>query len=655
MKETKEFETESKQLLNLMINSIYTNKEIFLRELISNASDAIDKYKYIALNSDNKYPLKDFAIELSYDKDAKVITIKDNGVGMNKEDLINDLGTIARSGSKDFINKFANAKKEADAEKKEASKEEELNIIGQFGVGFYSAFMVAKDITVLTKKYDSDEGFKFESDGVKTYTIESDDSIKDSGTTIILKLKDNSDNEDYDRYLNDYEIEELVKKYSDYIRYPIKMEVTTKKEKLDKDGKPIDGQYEDVKDIKTLNSMVPLWKKNKKDVTDEELANFYKAKFSDYSDPFTSLFINVDGVISYNALVFIPSHAPYNLYSENYEKGLDLYSKGIFIKEKCKELVPDYLKFIKGVVDSEDFDLNISREMLQNSPVLRRINDNIEKKVIEKLKEIKDGDFKKYVEFYKNFGDHLKFGIYSSFGSKKELLQDLLIFHSLNSKDDEFVSLKDYKAKMKEGQKEIYYVSGKSLDAIKLLPQLEKYKKSGIDVLFLIENIDEFALSMMKDYDKVEFKNITNESSEDLSSEEKDKLTTLEAENKRILDNLTESLKGKVDKVTFSTKLVDSPVCITTKDNYSLNMEETLKNDPSNKANKDLYKATKVLEINPDHELFKAISKLTNDDEIKKYGKLLYDEAMLLEGFDVDDKSSFVNNLNELMLKNINK
>lgn len=654
MKEVKEFETESKQLLNLMINSIYTNKEIFLRELVSNASDAIDKYKYIALNSNNKYPLKDFSIDISYDKEKRTITIKDNGVGMNKEDLINDLGTIARSGSKDFVNKFSNAKKELDKEKKE-NNQEDLNIIGQFGVGFYSAFMVAKNITVLTKKYDSNEGFKFESDGVKIYTIESNDTLKDSGTEIILTLKDNTDTEDYDKYLNDYEIEELIKKYSDYIRYPIKMEVTTKKEKLDKDGKPIEGEYEDVKEVKTLNSMVPLWKKNKKDVTDEELANFYKSKFNDYSDPLASLFINVDGVISYNALVFIPSHAPYNLYSENYEKGLDLYSKGIFIKEKCKELVPDYLKFIKGVVDSEDFDLNISREMLQNSPVLRRINDNIEKKVIEKLKDIEDTDFKKYIEFFKNFGDHIKFGIYSSFGAKKELLEDLLIFHSLNSKDDEFITLKQYKEKMKEGQKEIYYVSGKSLEAIKLLPQLEKYRKLGIDVLLLTQNIDEFALSMMKDYQKVEFKNITNESSEDLSNEEKDKISTLEAENKRVLDDLGESLKGKVDKVTFSTKLVDSPVCITTKDNYSLNMEETLKNDPNNKENKDLYKATKVLEINPDHELFKAISKLTNDDDIKKYGALLYDEAMLLEGFDVEDKSAFVKNLNDLMLKNINK
>jgi molecular chaperone HtpG len=660
MIETKEFETESKQLLNLMINSIYTNKEIFLRELISNASDAIDKYKYISLNSKGKYPQKDYEINLALDKKARIITISDNGLGMNKDDLINDLGTIAKSGSKDFVTKFAKATKAAtDAKKDDAKKDEqkdaELNIIGQFGVGFYSAFMVSKKIDVITKKYDSDKGYKFSSDGVKTYTIEEDNSLKDSGTTIVLYLKDDTDNEDYGNYLEEFTIEDLIKKYSDYIRYPIKMNVTTQKPKLDKDGKEIKDQYDDVVENKTLNSMIPLWKKNKKDVTDEELNSFYKSKFGDYEDPFASLFINVDGVISYNALVYIPSHAPYNLYSENYEKGLYLYSKGIFIKEKCKELVPDYLKFIKGVVDSEDFDLNISREMLQNSPVLRRINDNIEKKVIEKLKDIESTDFNKYVNFYKNFGDHIKFGIYSSYGQKKDLLVDLLVFHSLNSKDDEFITLKQYKDKMVKDQKNIYYVSGKSLDAIKLLPQLEKYRKQGIDVLFLTENIDEFALTMMKDYAKVEFKNITNESSESMSTEEKDKITTLEATNKRIIDDLTESLKGKVDKVTFSTKLVDSPVCITTKDNYSLNMEETLKNDPSNKNNPDMYKATKVLEINPEHELFKAISTLTNDDDIKKYGSILYDEAMLLEGLDVEDKAGFVKNLNELMLKNIKK
>src|SRR5574344_1831788 len=643
MKETKEFATESKELLQLMINSIYTNKDIFLRELISNASDAIDKYRYISLSGDANYPTIDHAINLKINKADRSLSIEDNGIGMSKAELVQDLGTIAKSGSKDFAKKF-----------KDAKEKQDMAIIGQFGVGCYRAFMLADKVTVLTKKPGEKNAYLFTSDRVKYYTVE-DATKEGNGTIITIYFKKNADDEDYDQYLESYTIENLVKKYSDYIRYPIKMDVTTSKPVLDKDGKPVEGKYEGVIENKTLNSMVPLWKKNPKEVTPEMLNEFYKSKFSDPEDPLLALPLHIEGTLFYDALIYIPAHAPYNLYSENYEKGLDLYSKGIFIKEKCKELVPDYLKFIKGVVDSEDFDLNISREMLQNSPVLRRINDNIEKKVIEKLKDIESTDFNKYVNFYKNFGDHIKFGIYSSYGQKKDLLVDLLVFHSLNSKDDEFITLKQYKDKMVKDQKNIYYVSGKSLDAIKLLPQLEKYRKQGIDVLFLTENIDEFALTMMKDYAKVEFKNITNESSESMSTEEKDKITTLEATNKRIIDDLTESLKGKVDKVTFSTKLVDSPVCITTKDNYSLNMEETLKNDPSNKNNPDMYKATKVLEINPEHELFKAISTLTNDDDIKKYGSILYDEAMLLEGLDVQAKAGFVKNLNELMLKNIKK
>lgn len=643
MKETKEFQTESKELLNLMINSIYTNKEIFLRELISNASDAIDKYKYVSLTSNGKYPQKDYEIKLIPNEKERTLEITDNGIGMSKDDLINDLGTIAKSGSKDFVKKFKEAKdKNAD----------DLNIIGQFGVGFYSAFMVANKIEVRTKTIDG-SGYLFTSDGVDTYTIE-DCDLKDTGTSVKLYLKANTDSINYDDYLGEYSLENLVKKYSDYIRYPIKMDVTRKTPKKDKDGKDIEGQYDESKETKTLNSMIPLWKKNSKDIKDDELNSFYKDKCGDYEDPLFSLPIHVDGVISYDALVFIPSHAPYNLYSDNYEKGLDLYSKGIFIKEKCKELVPDYLKFIKGVVDSEDFDLNISREMLQNSPVLRRIEDNIENKVIAKLKEVESSDFEKYTKFFKIYGDHIKFGIYSTYGMKKDLLQDMLIYSSLNS-PDKLITLKDYKSKMKSDQKYIYYVSGKSIDAIKLLPQLEKYRKDGIDVLFLTENIDEFALTMMKEYDKAEFKNITNESLESMSEDEKSKLTTLEAENKRILDDLKEALKDKVDKVTFSSKLVDSPVCITTENNYSLNMEETLNDDPASKNNGGAPKATRILEINPDHELYKAISAINDDELIKKYGSLLYDEAMMLEGFDIKDKSAFVKNLNDLMLGNIKK
>ena len=639
MIETKEFQTESKQLLNLMINSIYTNKEIFLRELISNASDAIDKYKYLQLTSEGKLNVKDYQIYLVVDKENRTLTIKDNGIGMSHDDLVNSLGTIASSGSKEFLKKY-----------KEAKDSEDLNIIGQFGVGFYSAFMVASKIEVLTKTVD-DKAYKFSSDGVKEYTIE--EAIKeDTGTEITLYLKEDKDDENYSTFLEYYTLEDLVKKYSDYIRYPIKLDEVIKTPKKDEKGEEIKDEYDEKVETKILNSMVPLWKKNKKDVTDEELEKFYKDKFSDYEKPFTSLFLNVDGIVKYNALIFIPSHAPYNLYSENYEKGLDLYSKGIFVKEKCKELVPDYLKFIKGLVDSDDFDLNISREMLQSSPLLRRIEDNIEKKILEKLKEIKNNDYNKYLDFFKTFGDHFKYAIYQSYGAKKEQLQDLLVFNSLLSETP--ISLKDYVSKMKEDQKYIYYASGKSLDYIKMLPQIEKFKKDGIEVLLLDKKIDEFAIMMMRDYDKKEFKNVADEASNELSKEEKDNLDTLIAENKRILDDIKEGLNGKVDEVTFSTKLVDSPVCITTKNGLSLNMENTLNEEARENNFTDDVKATKVLEINPHHELFKAIEAIKdNDDEVKLYGSILYDEALMLEGYEVEDKKEFIEKLNKLMIKSL--
>ena len=639
MIETKEFQTESKQLLNLMINSIYTNKEIFLRELISNASDAIDKYKYLQLTSEGKLNVKDYQIYLVVDKQNRTLTIKDNGIGMSHDDLVNSLGTIASSGSKEFLKKY-----------KEAKDNEDLNIIGQFGVGFYSAFMVASKIEVLTKTVD-DKAYKFSSDGVKEYTIE-EATKEDTGTEITLYLKEDKDDENYSTFLEYYTLEDLVKKYSDYIRYPIKLDEVIKTPKKDEKGEEIKDEYDEKVETKILNSMVPLWKKNKKDVTDEELEKFYKDKFSDYEKPFTSLFLNVDGIVKYNALIFIPSHAPYNLYSENYEKGLDLYSKGIFVKEKCKELVPDYLKFIKGLVDSDDFDLNISREMLQSSPLLRRIEDNIEKKILEKLKEIKNNDYNKYLDFFKTFGDHFKYAIYQSYGAKKEQLQDLLVFNSLLSETP--ISLKDYVSKMKENQKYIYYASGKSLDYIKMLPQIEKFKKDGIEVLLLDKKIDEFAIMMMRDYDKKEFKNVADEASNELSKEEKDNLDILIAENKRILDDIKEGLNGKVDEVTFSTKLVDSPVCITTKNGLSLNMENTLNEEARENNFTDDVKATKVLEINPHHELFKAFDTIKkNDDEVKLYGSILYDEALMLEGYEVEDKKEFIEKLNKLMIKSL--
>ena len=635
MKETKEFQTESKELLNLMINSIYSNNEIFLRELISNASDAIDKYRYQALSSKGEMPLNEFEINLSVDKKKRTITISDNGIGMSKEDLINNLGTIAKSGSKDFASKL-----------KEAKEKQDLNIIGQFGVGFYSAFMVASKIEVLTKTYNG-QGYLFTSDGQESYTIEEKDK-ETTGTEITIYLKKSSKEVDYDSYLEQFKIKNLVKKYSDYIRYPIKMMVTKSEQVLDKDGKPVEGKYEDKQVLETLNSMIPLWKKNKSEVTDEDLNEFYKNKFNDYENPLASLFVRVDGKITYDALLFIPSHIPYNLYSDSYERGLQLYSKGIFIKDKCQELIPDYLKFVKGLVDSGDFSLNISREMLQQSPIMQKISENVEKKIVDKLKDIKKTDFDKYVTFWKSFGELVKYGIYSTYGAKRELLQDTLIFHSLNN-EDKYISLADYKEKMAKDQKYIYFVSGENLDAIKLLPQLEKYRKNNVDVLLLDQKIDEFAIMMLHDYDKVEFKSISDESASEVSKEEQEKIDSVTADNKRLFDTLKEALAGKVNDVVVSSKLVDAPVCVSTKDGLSLEMEKTLNEQP---GAEDTVKAEKILELNPNHPLFEAFTKIQNDDElVKNYASVLYEEAMLLEGREIVDKKAFVDKINELFIR----
>ena len=635
MKEIKKFETESKELLNLMINSIYSNNEIFLRELISNASDAIDKYKYLSLTSKGTVPLLDHEIKIALDKKNRTITISDNGIGMSKEDLMNNLGTIARSGSKDFMSKVKEAKEKGD-----------LDIIGQFGVGFYSAFMVAKKIDVLTKTNDG-QAYLFSSEGEDSYSIE--EAEKDGvGTTITLYLKKSTDEVNYDKYLEEYEVKDLVKRYSDYIRYPIKMTCKVRKPKLDKDGNEIKDETEEVLEEQTLNSMVPLWKKNKKDVTDEELNKFYKDKFMDYQDPAISLFVSVDGKITYNSLLFIPSHVPYNLYSESYEKGLQLYSKGVFIKDKAPELLPDYLKFVKGLVDSPDLNLNISREILQHSPIMEKIKENVEKKVVDKLKEVLKEDKEKYYKFWKDFGEHIKYGIYSTYGGKKELLQDILVFHSLN-KNDEYITLKEYKDNMAKGQKAIYFVSGENLDAIKLLPQIERYKKLGYDVLLLDQKIDEFCMMMMQEYDKTEFKSITDDATSEISKEEQENIDKVSADNKRLLDNLKEGLKDEIDDVVISSKLVDSPLCLSTKDGLSLEMEKTLNEQP---GNEEKVKARKVLEINPEHDLFKAFVAIQEDDElVKQYASVLLDEAMLLEGREIVNKKEFVKKLNELMIK----
>lgn len=639
MKETKQFETESKELLNLMINSIYSNNEVFLRELISNASDAIDKEKYKALNSNGEIQLNEYYIRITPNKKERTLTISDNGVGMNKEELVSNLGTIARSGSKEFVKKF-----------KESKEKQDIDIIGQFGVGFYSAFMVASSIEVITKS-DNEPAYKFTSNGSDTYTIEEANKA-DTGTDIIIHLKKKTDDNNFDDYLEEYTLRNLVKKYSDYIRYPIKMLVNKSKPKLDKDGKEIEGKYEEYKEDETLNSMIPLWKKNKNDVKEEELNEFYKSKFQDYEDPLFSIQLNIEGKVNYQALLFIPSHQPYNLYSENYEKGLQLYSKGIFIKDKCPELLPDYLKFVKGLVDSDAFNLNISREMLQNSPAIKVIADNIEKKIVEKLKDLKKNDFDKYLKFWSSFGEHIKYGIYVSYGFKKDILEDTLIFHSLQQ-EDKYISLKEYVEKMDKKQKYIYYIAGSNLDSIKLLPQIEKYRKSGVDVLLFDNKIDEFAITMMREYDKKEFKSIASDDANDTSKEEQEKIEQIAADHKRLLDNLKEALKDKVNDVVISSKLVESPVCISTKDGLSMEMEKTINEE---KGEGEDVKSTKVLELNSDHELFKVFTSIEQDDELTKdYASVLYDEALLLEGYDVSDKQDFVKKLNSLLVKALKK
>lgn len=642
MKEEKKFQAESKQLLNLMINSIYSNKEVFLRELISNASDAIDKYKFMALQSEGKYPLRDYEIRITSKKEEGYLQVQDNGIGMDKEALEKNLGTIAKSGTKEFLEKYQEMKE----------KKEDVDLIGQFGVGFYSAFMVAKKIEVYTKDIQG-KCYLFTSDGVETYTIEDLDEIdfiKEGGSAIRIYLKDDTEEECYSKYQDSDEIESLVKRYSDFIRYPIRMLVVKEVPEYDEQGKVIEGKTHEESEDKTLNSMIPLWKKSKKDVTEEELNSFYRSRFNDYEDPLLSINIKAEGTLSYNSLVFIPSHAPYDLYSQDYERGLALYAKGIFISEKNKDLIPDYLKFAKGLVDSEDLSLNISREMLQKSPILNKISKNIENKIIDRLKEVMNNDNDKYQKFFDLYGVFIKFGIYASYGMKKDALSDLLVYRSLNQ--EKKISLKQYKENMKEDQKVIYYATGKTKEAIEMLPELAKFKKNNIDVLFLSYNIDEFVFMMMHDYDSLEFKNITSEDKESLSEEEKKRLEDLEVANKRLLDDVKASLGEKVDAVSFNLHLGEAPVSLASKEGMSMNMANVLRKEQEARNEEgEGIEASKVLQINPDHPLFEAIKDVTAKEEVDTLASVLYDEAMILEGFEIDDKASFIKNLNALMLK----
>ena len=635
MKQEKAFETESQQLLDLMINSIYSEKEIFLRELLSNASDAIDKYRFLSLTKSDQYPAKEHSIRIVVDKKKRTVSIIDNGIGMSLPEMEKNLGTIAKSGTKEFV-----------AKAKKAKSKEEFSTIGQFGVGFYSAFMVGDEVEVVSKPTKG-AAHRFYSKGKATYTIEDAEFEGDSGTIVTVHLKKDTDELKFSDYLETYRIEGLVKKYSDYIRYPIKMKVTTSKPDLDAEGKPIEGKFHDEEEDRTLNSMIPLWKKSVNDVKPEDLNGFYKTKFSDYEDPLVSLNVHAEGLYTYEALLFIPSHVPYDFYSESYEQGLSLYSRGIFIQEHYKDLIPNYLRFVKGLVDSDDFPLNVSREMLQKTPEMARIAKNIESKILAELKKIKKNDNEKYVKFWNMFGEYIKYGIYSSYGMKKDELQDLLMFHHLNGED--LISLEDYVKNMKDGQKEIYFASGKSLAEIRLLPQLETKRKDGIDVLLLDKNIDEFCLMAMNAYQEKPFKDVSQEGESELSQERRATLDQLTTDNKRLLDGIKEGLSGRVDDVILSAKLVDSPVCVTTKEGLSMNAARVLNEEPG--EHEEEVKATKVLEINPDHDLFKALCSLNDDEQIKEYASLLYDEAMLLQGYEIEDKAGFVTKLNALLMK----
>lgn len=631
MSEIKEFKTESKRLLDLMINSIYTNKEIFIRELISNASDAIDKYHYYSL-SDNVLPRKnDYEINISLDSNNRSITIKDNGIGMTYDELINSLGTIAKSGSLEFIEKL----------KEEGKENENIDIIGQFGVGFYSAFMVASSVEVKTRSLYDNKAYKFTSSGEDTYSIDEIDK-EDSGSEITLYLRKSDEDFDYDKFLDEWTIKSLVKQYSDYVRYPITMLVT--KSQL-KEG--TEDEYEDKQELETLNAMTPIWKKNKNDVEEEEYNNFYKQKYYDYNDPLMHILINVEGKINYTALIYIPGEVPYNLYSEKYEKGLQLYSKGVFILDKCKELIPDYLRFVKGLVDSSDLSLNISREMLQKSKELQDISQNIEKKIVNKLENLMKNDFDKYLKFFNNFGLNIKFGVYDNFGAKKDLLKDLLLYQTISS--EKMLSFKEYIENMKEGQNDIYYASAKSKDAVLAMPQMDLIKKHGYDVLILPDDVDEFLINILREYDGHKFKSINQGDLDLLDKEEEEKINELNEQKKPMLDAIKEALKEEVSDVVISKRLTDSAVCLVSGDGVSFEMEKVLSNMPNNKE----IKASKILEINPNNEIFKALENiyLNNPSNINDYAFLLYSQALLIEGFPLKDPVEFSNKMCELIIK----
>ncbi|MGG1674950.1 molecular chaperone HtpG [Neobacillus sp. NRS-1170] len=624
--ETKQFQAESKRLLDMMINSIYTHREIFLRELISNASDAIDKLYYKALTDDSLTFDKDsYYIKVNADNAVRTLTITDTGIGMTKEELENNLGTIAKSGSLAF--------------KSENEVKDGHEIIGQFGVGFYSAFMVADVVTVTSKALGSDTAYKWESRGAEGYTIVPCE--KDSvGTEIILKIKENTEDENYDEYLEEYRLKSIIKKYSDFIRYPIKMEVSSKRLKEGSEN-----EYEDYQEEQTINSMVPIWRKNKKDLTDEDYANFYAEKHYGFDKPLKHIHISVDGAVRYNAILYIPENIPFDYYSPEFEKGLELYSSGVLIMNKCSDLLPDYFSFVKGMVDSEDLSLNISREMLQHDRQLKLIAKNISKKIKSELQALLKNEREKYDEFYKSFGRQLKYGVYSDFGTHKEELQDLLMFYS--SKEKKMVTLDEYVSRMPEDQKYIYYATGDSIERIEKLPQTELVADKGYEIIYFTDDIDEFAIKMLMNYKEKEFKSV---SSGDLGIEadEKQNDSGEETENKDLFEYMKNILSGKVTDVRVSKRLKTHPVCLTTDGEVTIEMEKILKAMPGNQN----IKADKVLEINTNHEVFKSLKdSFANDKEkLSLYTSLLYNQALLIEGLPINDPVEFTNDICKIMI-----
>lgn len=622
----KEFKAESKRLLEMMINSIYSQKEVFLRELLSNSSDAIDKIYYKALTDDSLHFNKEsYYIKVTPDKADRTLTITDTGIGMTQEELESSLGTIARSGSLAFKN--------------ENETKDGHTIIGQFGVGFYAAFMVADVVTVISKALGSDKAYKWESTGADGYTIERCEK-ETVGTQIILKIKENTEDETYDEYLEEYRLKEIIKKYSDFIRYPIKMDIT---EKRPKEGS--DNELEDYIEEQVINSMVPIWKKNKNELTSEDYEQFYSEKRYGFDKPLTHLHINVDGTIRYNAILFIPENSPFDYYSKEFEKGLELYSNGVLIMNKCADLLPDYFSFVKGMVDSEDLSLNISREILQQDRQLQLIAKNIGKKIKNELKSLLKNEREKYEKFYESFGRQLKYGVYSDFGSNKDLLKDLLLFYS--STEKKLVTLDEYVSRMPEDQKYIYYASGESYDRIEKLPQAELVADKGYEILYFTEDIDEFAIKMLMTYEEKEFKSVSS-SDLGIESEEEQLNESEEKENKELFDYMKKGLAGKVGDVRASKRLKTHPVCLSADGEVTIEMEKILSAMPDNQH----VKAEKVLEINVNHDVFASLKEALENDKAKLdlYTNLLYNQALLIEGLSISDPVEFTNDICKIMI-----